>query len=681
MSLAQVPRTLNVAGLELPVYEFNTVVVGSGAAARKAALSLVRLGIRNIAIVTEGWNSGTSYNAGSDKQTYYKLAVAGESADSPLSLAEDLFAGGCMHGDIALCEAQHSAAAFFNLVELGVPFPHDVYGGFVGYQTDNDSLRRATSAGPLTSKLMCERLGDAIEAEQVKIFDDYQVVSLLTRKGAEEKGDEVCGAVAIDKQNHDNGLYGLSVFNAVNVILATGGPGGMYSASVYPQSQFGGIGIALTAGAVAHNLTESQYGIASLGFRWNLSGSYQQVLPRYVSTTPDGNDEREFLNDFFPDLKTLTHAIFHKGYEWPFDSERIDNLGSSIIDLLVYKETVEKNRRVFLDFTANPTDPSGAAFELNRLEPEVIAYLENSGATQNTPIARLLSMNPLAVEQYRDHGISLESERLEIAVCAQHNNGGLKANVWWESNVKHLFPIGEVCGTHGVRRPGGSALNAGQVGAMRAAMFIKHNYDGDPCGIESFGFDVSARLRELVHLCETLSNKSTPGKNQLSPKAVLAEIRDRMTHDAGFMREKSAAKSARDSAWELYRTIRDGLKVSGSKNLAMGLRVIDLCLTHVVYLEAIYEYLKSGGKSRGGFVVLDDSDKAIGSGPADFWRVAPSDPECDAQSKVLEVSFVSPGDVRKNWVAIRPIPKTAGWFERVWTEYRTGQVYSRPEEE
>ncbi len=45
------------------------------------------------------------------------------------------------------------------------------------------------------------------------------------------------------------------------------------------------------------------------------------------------------------------------------------------------------------------------------------------------------------------------------------------------------FAVGEVAGTHGVTRPGGAALNAGQVFAVRLARFIgctqKRNIDGD----------------------------------------------------------------------------------------------------------------------------------------------------------------------------------------------------------
>ena len=50
----------------------------------------------------------------------------------------------------------------------------------------------------------------------------------------------------------------------------------------------GAIGLALDAGAIAQNLPESQHGLASIRHRWNVSGTYMQVVPRVISTTPDG---------------------------------------------------------------------------------------------------------------------------------------------------------------------------------------------------------------------------------------------------------------------------------------------------------------------------------------------------------------------------------------------------------
>ncbi len=664
--------------VELPVYSLNTLVIGSGAASRRAALDLIRQGQRHIAVVTECWNAGTSFNAGSDKQTYYKLSVAGDGLDSPAQLAADLFAGGCMHGDIALCEAQHSAQAFFDLVALGVPFPHDRHGGYVGYRTDNDPRGRATSAGPLTSKLMCECLGRALEAEGARVFDGHQVVALLVSDDGGRKC--VCGALALDLSRLEPPSYGLAVFNAVNVVLATGGPGGLYRSSVYPQSQLGGIGFALAAGAVAHNLTESQFGIASVGFRWNLSGSYQQVIPTYFSTDRDGGAKREFLNDHFPDLRGLTAAIFRKGYEWPFDCERVAHYGSSLIDLLVHRESVDRNRSVFLDFTRNPSDPAGKeTFSIERLAPEARQYLVSSGATQGTPVERLEAMNPPAVQVYRDRGIELARDPVRIAVCAQHNNGGLRANEWWESNLRHLFPIGEVCGTHGVRRPGGAALNAGQVGAIRAARFIANRYAEGPPAIAQFAPTVSQQVGKCLAFCE-LACSARGNASSITPNVALREIQNRMSDCAAHVREPEAVDEALTRAWQLYRRLGDELRVSQVAHLGLAFRAADLCLTHAVYLEAISAYLAAGGRSRGGAVVLDTAGEHCGAGLDDKWRFSRNAEDSAVERRVLELCYRAPGDVAKTWVDVRPLAQTTGWFERVWTEYRSGDVFSRREE-
>ena len=133
--------------------KINTVIVGTGAAGYAAALRLHQKNEYDIAIVTENIKSGTSRNTGSDKQTYYKLSLAGEDLDSVLQMTEDLFAGQCVDGDMALCEAALSMRGFYNLAELGVPFPCTEYGEYMGYKTDHDRGRRATSAGPYPTGL------------------------------------------------------------------------------------------------------------------------------------------------------------------------------------------------------------------------------------------------------------------------------------------------------------------------------------------------------------------------------------------------------------------------------------------------------------------------------------------------------------------------------------------------
>src|SRR5512136_695850 len=126
-----------------------------------------------------------------------------------------------MHGDIALAEAQGSLEAFFHLAALGVPFPYDRFGAYVGYKTDHDPRQRATSAGPLTSRLMVEALARDIRRKKIRVFDRHSIIGLLTTGAASDKS--VIGAVALDRNRLKDKGRGFVLFNAVNVVLATGG--------------------------------------------------------------------------------------------------------------------------------------------------------------------------------------------------------------------------------------------------------------------------------------------------------------------------------------------------------------------------------------------------------------------------------------------------------------------------
>ena len=123
---------------EVEVIYRDTVVVGSGAAAFNAIDWLHDLGRKSIVLVTEGINMGTSRNTGSDKQTYYKMSLGPGEADSVSKMSNVLFEGEGVDGRTALAEAANSVRCFMKLANLGVPFPTDAYGQYVGYKTDHD---------------------------------------------------------------------------------------------------------------------------------------------------------------------------------------------------------------------------------------------------------------------------------------------------------------------------------------------------------------------------------------------------------------------------------------------------------------------------------------------------------------------------------------------------------------
>lgn len=638
------------------VRRVHTLVIGSGAAGLCAAVRLHALGVTDVLICTEGLRMGTSINTGSDKQTYYKLGMYGAEPDSPALMARDLFAGGSVHGDLALVEAAVSQQAFAHLTALGVPFPHDEFGQHIGYKTDHDPKRRATSCGPYTSRDMCLRLIDEIKARGIPVLEDSVVFSLLT---AEDGDAKRCIGAALVNRKADDISNCIEFIRAENVVFATGGPGGLYARSVYPVVHTGGIGIALEAGAVARNLPESQFGLASLKFRWNVSGSYMQVLPRFISTDENGGDEREFLREYFDDIRALEDAVFLKGYQWPFAAVHVP--GSSLIDLMVYVETELRHRRVWLDYRTDPTD-----LEISALSQETRDYLEKSGCTGRSPLERLMQMNAPAAELYRTHGIDLAKEPLEIAVCAQHNNGGLAANLWWESeNISHLFPVGEVNGSHGVIRPGGSALNAGQVGAFRAAEFIAARY-ADPDGSFDAPFFAAAEKMEEEILEKTGRGTFFDWKEQRTI------MQARMSRSGAFLREERALKTALKETRDQLANLRgDGLASASPAELSERLRTRSLVFAAAIYLAAMLEQVEAGVGSRGGSVVISEDGRPVH--PKLPFKIEEEDKSFRAS--VQEIAAAPDGSAEIRRVPCHPIPETDGWFETVWKACREKRIY------
>ena len=668
------------------IHNYNTIIVGSGAAGMNCGVHLCEFmeqkGIKNpgnrIAVVTSGIGLGASRMSGSDKQTYYKIGTSPDIADSAEEFAKSLTAAGCCHYDTALIEAIGSLREFYHLVQSGVPFPTDAMGTFIGYKTDHDPYERATSAGPKTSRYMSECLQKQLERFDVKIFDGQETIHLLTFGHGEQK--RIIGIVTIDKTKIDDLHDAINVFLCSNIVLASGGPGKLFKTSVYPEGQVGIHGLAFKAGLIGVNLTESQFGLASTKFRWNVSGTYMQAIPRIFSTDKDGTNEKDFLADYFPTMSKMATDIFLKGYQWPFDPQKIENLQSSIIDILVFNET-QQGRRVFMDFLHNPAgNNSMDEFNIDLLESHAKEYLYKAGALHDTPLKRLAHMNAPAIDIYKENGIDLYSEPLEIAVCAQHNNGGFAIDKWWQSNIPHTFIIGEMAGTHGVKRPGGSALNAGQVGGLRAAEFIVNAYGSEMPDYSGINIDIQKQINDVLDTY--IHKKDTNVTNGINTQNALEEIRNRMTASGGHIRELKNAQDALNEAVELYKEIKkQGFNFENNKSLVQAIQAEHMALTSVAFLKAIVELLKQGGGSRGSHLVLDKTGIEIHPGVIDKSTGKPLrfKPENESlRNSILEIEYdeTSPDLFKSQAIELRKASSGRKAFEPTWRDYREGKIYS-----
>lgn len=659
-------RSIEADGISLPVYACDALVLGSGAAGFRAAIELKRHGI-DVIVATQNLYGGTSACSGSDKQTLH-TAATGRHGDDFIALAAALGAGGAMDEDTAYVEAVGSLRALSSLQYLGLPVPLDRLGAVLRYQTDHDEAGRATSCGPRTSRLMVKVLAEESARLGVPVLNRCVGAKILMTNNAPKRVVGLLAFHAADRTAQNP--LGLAVIRCDDLVIAAGGPGELYRDSVYPKHCFGALGLALEAGVEAINLTESQFGIGTPrdGFPWNLSGTYAQCLPYIYSVDTDGI-ERNFLGDYYRTTQELASNIFRKGYQWPFHASRMLDFGSSLVDLAIFRET-RMGRKVLMDFNRNPEPaPGDAPFSLDRLDADVRAYLENNGALLDLPIERLARMNPLSIELYRRYKKDITHDPLEFAVNNQHMNGGIAVDIWGRSSLEGCYAIGEAAGTHGVTRPGGAALNAGQVMGQRCAEHIRACKRTEPSD--------DALPTEMVRAA-VQGITSGLHDDGLDWRDVAREVQARMSEDAGFVCSAKGVRKALEGARKLNGDIRSrGLRQDRANQAERCLQWRQMAFASEAVLTSLDAYLSRGGGSRGARAICDPDGLDVPitrTGPLEAFRFRAERKQ--DQCEKIAIRYEN-GAFTCSFPRIRRHDHSqAAYFERDWAEFLTGAIYA-----
>jgi len=655
--------TVEIDNCSLPVHQCSALVVGSGAAGLRAAVELKRESV-DVLVLSTSLFGGTSACSGSDKQTLHTVGTS-NNGDNYKHLAADIGSGGCMDHDTSYIEAVGSVGAFAGLQYMGLPLPQDRFGAVLRYQTDHDEVGRATSCGPRTSRLMVKVLFEEALRLGVSFLKDHTAIKILT-----DEKNKVCGAIVLEK-DFSNNPYGLAIVQCNKLVLASGGPGELYRDSVYPKFCFGSLGMAIEAGIKVSNLTESQFGIGTrrTEFPWNLSGTYVQVIPYIYSVDSEGK-EYNFLADHYRTTRELACNVFRKGYQWPFHASRMLDFKSSVVDLAIFIES-KKGRTVLMDFNRNPVSVSGdSEFSLEDLDDDVRSYLENNDALQELPIDRLIKMNPLAIELYKMHGHDITTTPLPFNVSNQHMNGGVDVDIWARSSLEGCYAIGEVSGTHGVTRPGGAALNAGQVFGVRCAKHIASTKPTKATG------RICPKSTELIQNTLLEIKNAFENKHPLDTKDISEEIQGRMSDKAGFICHADEVEDALESARTLNQKINsEGVSISKNK-IAHYFQWQQTALTSEAVLTTLNHYIKSGGGSRGARAICSSKGTVIPSSNKNHLEEYRFIEEKESQRKFKNVLEFNGTDFSISEIPLRDMedPSTI-FFEKNWGNYLVEDIY------
>ena len=266
--------------------------------------------------------------------------------------------------------------------------------------------------------------------------------------------------------------------------------------------------------------------------------------------------------------------------------------------------------------------------------------------------------------------MDLYKERLEIAVRAQHNNGGLSADSWWETGISGLYAVGEVCASHGVTRPGGTALNAGQVGAVRAAEGIRLKKVAQTENTENDfrDADVKETLRKEAFKRIRLSENA---KGDIALSALWLKASKRMSAVAGMIRSRAQMEKALEETSEDVKNFEKKVCTPSVSQLPMFYKLYDMLLSQKVYLFAMLDYAKAGGASRGSALYTDPEGELPGfEGCEPFGELYRCKLDRKDHGKEVQEVVLKDGEVISSRRPVRPIPDVDYFFENQWRAYR-----------
>ncbi|KLU60675.1 L-aspartate oxidase [Peptococcaceae bacterium CEB3] len=595
---------IRCSGMEvLAVAQFScdVLIVGGGGGALRAAIAAKeRCPESDVLLVSKGvlGQSGVTATACSDRMAFHATLphTPPGKADNWRFHAEDIYRIGGQVSDWDLAEilAKESAAAYDYLDELGVPFVKE---GLVPKQfaTDGSEYPRACYTGPRTAVEIERHLLKRFRALGIRVLEHVMVAELI------REGSKIIGALAIDERVREDSAGEEDGFivpiAAKTVILATGGAGLIYKNNVFPAGMSGdGYVLAYEAGAELVNLEFIQIGVASLKTKLNLSGSLLRAVPRLVDETGT-----EFLASYFPpgtNPAVLHDYIFRKGASWPVSFEH----DTRLIDLAISRR-MREGHRVFLDYSHNPEQ-----FDFGHLpERDRAGYAEEmvadfgAEARQASPLARLQEINPASVSWLKEHGINLMAgDKVEVAACGQHFQGGVKIGPNGESTLPGLYAVGEAAGgQHGANRPGGNALLDSQVFGKIA---------GEAAARESRGIIRASIPAEVVtsfrHEMERLSrNQGERPDSRLSVRDARKGLQEIVDASVGVVRTEAGL---RRGLAELEKLRNKGMTLAGLP-YTLGLETRNMFTVAEMVMRAALER----NESRGPHLRFSDEDSDV----------------------------------------------------------------------
>jgi L-aspartate oxidase len=286
-----------------------------------------------------------------------------------------------------------------DLIKFGVPF--DTLNGEIALTREaaHSVSRILHAGGDATGEHIEVTLSRQVRASSIKVLEYCLVTEII-----QDSSNKVKGIRALDSRTGLN-----EDFECQFIILATGGAGRLYKYTTNSDVATGdGNALAFQAGAEITDMEFFQFHPTAI----RLPG----VPPFLISEAVRGEggilrdvEGYHFMTDYAPEADLAPRDVVARG--------------------IIYQMIKTRSDRVFLDVTHIPPRQVTTRF------PHIYRFC-------------------------LDHGLDITKGPIPVAPAAHYFMGGVKVNIWGETNIEGLFAAGEssCTGVHGANRLASNSL-------------------------------------------------------------------------------------------------------------------------------------------------------------------------------------------------------------------------------
>lgn len=394
--------------------ETDVLIIGGGVAGMMAAVGALRAGVTPLVVTKGTYASGSSSMA----RGGHSIAIGhSDPADNPEIFFEDTLKGsyGLANPRLVRVMCRESIDRTLELDAWGlglVKLPDGRFDQKMGAYPHR--YARLVHCGRLMGKPLMNALARKTREAGVAPLDHVMLVDLL------RDGDRVVGAWGF---RYREGTP--VIVRARSTIMATGGAPQLHALNDSPPTITGdGYAMGWRAGAELIDMEFIDYQMITA------------APPKLAGYPPHSSG---FLNEGGYLVNRLGERFMTR-----YDPERMERSTRSLI-----------NRAVAIEiFEGRGTENSAVCIDIRHVFHEA-----NGGASADV------------IKTFRNSGLDLATQLLEVASCPHTYLGGLRIDEWGRTTVPGLYAGGEAAGgVHGANRLGGAALIDSYVFGFRAGM-------------------------------------------------------------------------------------------------------------------------------------------------------------------------------------------------------------------